>query len=77
MSEQNNNIVAEKLRIAMVKNDDMKLSELARLTGMSASNASNKFKRNNFSEADMRKFAEALGYDLEITLISKRTGETI
>ncbi len=77
MSEQNNNIVAEKLRIAMVKNDDMKLSELARLTGMSASNASNKFKRNNFSEAEMRKFAEALGYDLEITLISKRTGETI
>ena len=77
MSEQNNNVVAEKLRIAMVKNDDMKLSELARLTGMSASNASNKFKRNNFSEADMRKFAEALGYDLEITLISKRTGETI
>lgn len=61
----------------MVKNDDMKLSELARLTGMSASNASNKFKRNNFSEAEMRKFAEALGYDLEITLISKRTGETI
>ena len=77
MSEQNNNIVADKLRIAMVKNDDMKLSELARLTGMSASNASNKFKRNNFSEAEMRKFAEALGYDLEITLISKRTGETI
>ena len=77
MYEQNNNIVAEKLRIAMVKNDDMKLSELARLTGMSASNASNKFKRNNFSEAEMRKFAEALGYDLEITLISKRTGETI
>ena len=77
MSEQNNNIVAEKLRIAMVKNDDMKLSELARLTGMSASNASNKFKRNNFSEAEMRKFAEALGYDLEITLISKRTAETI
>lgn len=77
MSEQNNNIVAEKLRIAMVKNNDMKLSELARLTGMSAPNASNKFKRNNFSEAEMRKFATALGYDLEITLVSKETGERI
>lgn len=77
MAEQKNNIVAEKLRIAMVKNNDMKLSELARLTGMSAPNASNKFKRNNFNESEMHKFAEALGYDIEITLISKKTGEKI
>lgn len=77
MAEQKNNIVAEKLRIAMVKNNDMKLSELARLTGMSAPNTSNKFKRNNFNESEMRKFAEALGYDIEITLISKKTGEKI
>ena len=77
MSEQKNNIVAEKLRIAMVKNNDMKLSELARLTGMSAPNASKKFKRNNFNESEIRKFAEALGYDIEITLISKKTGEKI
>lgn len=72
-----NNIMAEKLKIAMVKSNDMKLSELAKLTSMSAPNASNKFKRNNFCEAEIRKFADALGYDVEITLISRETGERI
>ena len=77
MADQINNIAAEKLRIAMVKKNGMKLSELARLTSMSASNASNKFKRNNFSESEIRKFANALGYDVEITLISRESGEKI
>ena len=77
MSEQNNNIVAEKLRIAMVKNNDMKLSKLAELIGCSAPNISNKFKRNNFSEKEIRQMANALGYDVEITLVSKENGERI
>lgn len=76
MSESKN-IGAEKLRIAMVKHNDMKLAELARLTSMSAPNISNKFKRNNFNETEFRKFADALGYDVEITLISRDTGDQI
>lgn len=77
MAEHNNNIIAEKLRIAMVKNNDMKLSQLSKLINCSAPNISNKFKRNNFSESDFREIATALGYDVEITLISKETGERI
>lgn len=76
MSEQTN-IVAEKLRIAMVKNNDMKLSRVAELIQCSAPNMSNKFKRNNFSESEIRKIADVLGYDIEITLISRETGERI
>ena len=76
MSEYKN-IGAEKLRIAMVKNDDMKLAELARLTNMSAPNISNKFKRNNFCETELRKLADTLGYDVELTLVSRDTGEQI
>lgn len=77
MAEHNTNIIAEKLRIAMVKNNDMKLSQLGKLIDCSASNISNKFKRNNFCESDFRQIAEALGYDVEITLVSKDTGERI
>ncbi len=77
MSEQNTNIIAEKLRIAMVKNNDMKLSELAKLIDCSAPNISNKFKRNNFSESDFRSIANALGYNVEITLISRENSERI
>lgn len=77
MADQNTNIIAEKLRIAMVKHNDMKLSELARLSNTSAPNMSNKFKRNNFSETDFRELAGILGYDVEINLVSKETGEKI
>ena len=77
MSEQNTNIIAEKLRIAMVKNNDMKLSELAKLIDCSAPNISNKFKRNNISESDFRSIANALGYNVEITLISRENSERI
>lgn len=77
MSEQNSNIAAEKLRIAMVKNNDMKFTKVAEMLQWSPSNLSVKFKKNNFSEAELRSIAEALGYDLEIYLVSKETGERI
>lgn len=77
MSDINKNVSAEKLRIAMVKEGDIKLTELARRIEKSAPNVSNKFKRNNFNEAELRELANALGYDLEITLISRETGERI
>lgn len=78
MSAQNNNIVTEKLKIAMVKHAEItNVSKLAKATGMSAPNASNKLSRNDLRESEMRKFAEALGYDIEITLVSKTTGDKI
>lgn len=77
MIENNTNIIAEKLKIAMVKKNDIKVTELAKMINCSPSNISNKFKRNNFSESDLRTIANALGYDVEISLISKDTGESI
>lgn len=82
MPKQNNydisaNVAAEKLRIAMVKNDNMTLSKLASLLECSPSNISNKFKRSNFHESEIREIANLLNYDVEITLISRETGETI
>lgn len=71
------NICAEKIKIAMVKENDMKLSKLAKLTSTSSPNISNKLKRNNISETDLRTLAYALGYDVEINLVKRGTGEKI
>ena len=59
------------------KENDMKLSTLAKLTFTSAPNLSNKLKRNNISETDLRTLAYALGYDVEITLINRETKERV
>ena len=76
MSEQNNNIATEKLKIAMVKHTEItNISKLAKATGMSAPNASNKLSRNDLRESELRKLADALGYDVEINLVSRITGE--
>ena len=78
MSEQNNNIATEKLKIAMVKHTEItNISKLAKATGMSAPNASNKLSRNDLRESELRKLADALGYDVEITLVLRTTGERI
>lgn len=63
------NNAAEKLRIAMVKQNDMKFSELAKKIGCSGSNLTNKFRRNNFCESDLRVIADAIGCDVEITIV--------
>ncbi len=78
MSEHNNNIASEKLKIAIVKHAEItNISKLARATGVSASNACNKLSRNDLRESEFREFADALGYDVEITLVSRTTGERI
>lgn len=76
MSELNN-VISEKIKIAMIKDKNMKLSELAKQLNTSAPNLSNKFKRNNINESDLRNIADALGYDVEINLINRENGEKI
>ena len=71
------NVCAEKIKIAMVKENDINLSTLAKLTFTSAPNISNKLKRNNISETDLRALAYALGYDVEINLVKRGTEEKI
>ena len=57
---------AEKLEIIM-KRKNITMTELAkRLGGQSRQNVSKKFKRDNFTESDLKAISEALGVDYVI-----------
>ena len=56
---------AWKLRIIM-KARGMTLTELAKRLGISLSTLSDKFRRDNFNERDLRKIADVLNCDVEI-----------
>jgi transcriptional regulator with XRE-family HTH domain len=67
--------MAQKIRILMVKQDNITEAELARRLGQSPSNFNGKMKRDNFSEKELREIAEVLGCGLEINFIDSETGE--
>ena len=66
---------SEIAQIAMVKKKISK-KECAELMDTSHSNLTTKLARNNWTESDMRLFADKMGYDIEIKLIDRQTGET-
>lgn len=68
--------VGEKLRILLAKRK-MSISELARRSGQSRQNLSNKLTRNNFSEQELQKLCEALNCEFEITFTMKDTGDKL
>ena len=49
------------------------VTELAKRIGISTSNLSNKLRRNNLYSDDLKKIAEALGYELKIEFIKKES----
>ena len=53
---------------------DMNISSLADKLETSRPNLSQKFKRDNFSEKEMREISEALGCDLKISFIDRESG---
>lgn len=55
----------------MIERDIRSDAELARIMGVSPQNLSKKFKRHNFTEEELREFAEALDCDLEIVFKPK------
>lgn len=55
----------------MIERDIRSDAELARILGVTPQNLSKKFKRNNFTEAELHEFAEALDCDLEIVFKPK------
>lgn len=65
---------SEIAQIALVKKKISK-KECAELMDTSHSNLTTKLARNNWTESDMRLFADKLGYDLEIKLVDRQTGE--
>lgn len=51
--------------------------ELAKLLNCGTANLYNKYKRNNFSLNEIEEIADALGADLKISFIDRKTGEPI
>jgi len=58
-------------------NKNISLNELAEKVETSSQNLNNKFRRDNLSENDIRNMADALGYDVRISLIDRETGEEL
>ncbi len=67
----------EYIRLCLVKRDNMSEAELARRTGQTPQNMSNKYKRNTFKVSELEKVADALGADLQIRFIDRETGKPI
>lgn len=57
---------------AMIGINNTNVSTLAEKLGQSRQNLSGKIKRNNFSETELRKIADALGFDVEIKFIQRK-----
>lgn len=80
MNESENDIMpiltSEKIRF-LVKRHGVTLGAIAESMGQTRQNFSNKLKRGDFKESELRAIAEALGYELKISLINKETGEEI
>ena len=53
--------------------ENVNLTELGRRINNSTSNLSNKLRRNNLYSDDLKKIAEALGYELKIEYIKKES----
>jgi len=59
----------------MVKRGNMSEAELARRTGQTPQNMTNKYRRNVFKVSELEKIAEALDAELVMYFIDKETGE--
>ena len=71
-----NNVFAKKMKMALISADKTQ-ADVASALGTVKSNITTRLTRNNFTEDDMRTFAAIAGYELEIRLVNKTTGETI
>lgn len=68
--------IGEKIKI-ILKRRNMTLGDLAKLTGQSRQNLSNKIGRDNFTEKDIRMIAQALNCTYKASLIMNDTGEIV
>ena len=73
MAEMN---TPEKIRL-LIRRRNMILGSIADQTGQTRQNFSNKLKKGDFRESELRAIAEALGCELKISFIDKTTGEEI
>lgn len=66
----------EKIKI-ILKRKNITIGELAEKTGQTRQNLSNKFSRDNFSEKEIREFANVLDCEFDFYFIMNDTKETI
>lgn len=68
-------MMTEKIKILLIKKG-ISVTELANLLGTKPQNLSNKFKRNNFSENELKEIADVLDVTFEAHFVLN-TGERI
>lgn len=68
--------IEEKIR-AIAKHRGSTLDLLAKGLGCTRQNVSLKLKRGNWTEEELRRYADALDCDIEITFIDRTTGERL
>ena len=68
--------MSEKIRIALVKRK-ISITELAVNLNTSQSNLSNKLKRDNFSEKELKQIADILNCDFKGVFVMRDTGEEV
>ena len=69
--------MAEKIRILLIKRGNLSEAELARRLETSPQNLNAKMKRDNFTEADLKKIADVLDCSFEALFRLNDTGESI
>ena len=67
--------MTQKIRILLVKKDNIPEAELARRLKTAPANLHNKMKRDNFAEKEIREIGDVLGCDVKIMFIDRETGE--
>jgi len=67
---------AKKIKILLIERE-ITLTELSKRLNKSVPTMSDKMKRDNFSEKDLKQIAEVLNYDYEIVFTDKETGKTV
>lgn len=67
-------MMAEKIKLVLVKRN-MSKAQLAKILGCSSSNLYNKFKRDNFSEAELKEIAKILDCTFEANFVLNDTKE--
>ncbi len=68
--------MTENIKIVMLKRK-MNIKELAEKLGTTGNNMTNKFKRDNFSENELKEIANALNCKLDIAFLDNETNQRI
>jgi len=67
--------MAQKIRILLVKKDNIPEAELARRLETSPGNFNQKMKLDNFRVKELREIGDVLGCDVKISFVDRQTGE--